>query len=758
MAASGLGSTVKASIDNEVQQLPGVTVNDQTVTTAVTSPKFTEPVVDTPQTVNIIPPEVYQAQAATTLSDVLKNTPGITFFAGEGGSANRTGGDSFYLRGFDTSNSIFVDGVREEGAVTHDVFNLGQVEIYKGPSAENGRGGTAGYINLETKVPTTTAFEDLVYQHSFSEGGSRNNDRVSLDVDTPLAASPIAGTAVRLNLLDQQGGIAGRQYAENNRWGVAPSVAFGLGTPNRVFITYEHLYEHNLPDYGMPSTIEANLVPPGSNLYSPNVDPSNYYGFVNYDYEHVQSDTFTARVEHDFSANARINNQTRFDTNSRKVEATSPSSNATTPLGEAALSQGIYDTTNNIVSNQTNFVATFSAAGLTHDLTSGIELSREAAYNPIWAVTPNGVANPSYLVSIYQPNDFPATLSNYSPHKTGSTTNTRINTEAYYLFDTIKLNRYWEVTGGLRLEHYNVNELSVTTASPAIPLLAAQPAGIATLPTAATTSVTAAVPASKIDLAAGKATASWKGGLVFKPATNGSFYVSYATNVRPPGTSGATNTLSTTTTSADNPLLQPEKSINYEAGTKWELCDNRVLASAAVFRSVNTNVPAADPTTGLVDQTSDQTVEGFELGLEGKITGKWLILAGYSHLHPEVSNEISTNAQGLTLPLLPENSGNLWTTYALPHHLSVGFGVQYMGQTERLQATSAPTSTTFGNYVPSYWVESAMLSYAVNSHLSFRLNVNNVANEVYIASLNNNGYRLNLGTPRSFILSAELKF
>jgi catecholate siderophore receptor len=761
MAAHGLGSVAHAAVDDADSTAPvllsDVVVNDQSVTSAVTSPKFTEPVVDTPQTVNIITPEVYQAQSATTLSDVLKNTPGITFFAGEGGSANRTGGDSFYLRGFDTSNSIFIDGVREEGAVTHDVFDVGQVEIFKGPSSENGRGGTAGYIDLETKLPTTTGFEDLQYLHTFSAEGSRNNDRWALDLDAPVAASPVAGTAVRLNLLDQQGGVPGRMLAENNRWGLAPSLALGLGTPTRVFLTYEHLYEHNLPDYGLPSTILPGFAPAALGLYSPGIDTANYYGFASFDYEHVNSDTLTARLEHDFSGGAKLSNQMRSDSNTRKVESTSPQSNATTPAGEVALTHGIYDTKNEILSNQTNFSDQIKTGSVVQDLTTGLELSREVASNPIWAVVPFGAASPNYLVSIYQPANFPTALYDYAPHKTGATTDTRINTTAAYVFDTIKLNKYWELTGGLRVEHYNVNELSITPASPTIPVLAAQPATATTLPTAATTAV-AAVPASSGYLTAGKTTVAGRGGLVFKPAANGSIYASCATSVRPPGASGATNTLSTTTSSVDDPLLQPEKTIDYEAGTKWQFFDNRLLASAAVFRSVNTNVPAADPTTGLVDQTSDQTVNGVELSVSGKITEQWLILAGYAHMKAKVSQQISTNAQGLTLPLLPQDSGNLWTTYALPHGLGVGIGTQYMGATERLQATNAPTSTTFANGVPSYWVSNAMISYTVNPHLSFRLNVNNLADKEYIISLNNNGYRLNLGAPRSFILSAELKF
>jgi catecholate siderophore receptor len=760
-ASGQVDDRLVASLEEKPVQLPGVVVSGATPAESPSSPKLPQPVLDAPQTISVIPPEVYEAQGAASLSDVLRNTPGITFFAGEGGSANRTGGDSFYLRGFDTSNSIFIDGVRDEGAAVHDVFNIEQVEVFKGPSAENGRGGTAGYINLETKMPGVAAFQNLELSHGFGAGGSQASDRVTLDVDQPLGALPVEGAALRVNLMDQQGGVPGRDYAENNRWGVAPSLALGLGTPTRAFVSYQHQYEHNIPDYGLPSTVLDGYAPDAAGrdaYFSPGVDTANYYGFVAYDYEHVTSDAATLRLEHDFSSGATLSNQTRYDVTSRQVEATSPTASVTVaPPGEAGLSQGIYQTRNEIVSNQTNLRADFTTGPLAHVLTSGVELSRETSDNPIWAVVPPGAANPSYLVSIYDPEDFPGALLNYAPHPTGSGTDTRIDTAALYAFDAIKLSRLLDFLGGVRLERYGINELSTTVASPAV---AAAPAaaGVGGAPPTAPTALVAAVPASITALSAARTTASWKTGFVFKPAPDGSLYVSYDTSVRPPGTSGSTNTLSTTSTSADNPLLEPEKAVNYEAGAKWAFFHERLLADIAIFRSVNTNVPAADPVSGLVDQASDQTVQGAELGVSGKITGSWLLFAGFSQMEAKVSNEISANAQGLTLPLLPKESGNLWTTYRIAKGLTLGGGAQYMGETERLQATNAPTATTFTNQVPAYWVFNGMVSFEVNRHVTIRVNLNNLSNREYVASLNNNGYRLNLGAPRNFLLTLDLRF
>ncbi len=95
-----------------------------------------------------------EAQGVTTLSEALRNVPGISLQAGEGGGASSTTGDMFNLRGFSANNSLFVDGVRDDGLIARDVFNLEQVEVFLGPTGTDvGRGNAAGYVNMTTKTP-----------------------------------------------------------------------------------------------------------------------------------------------------------------------------------------------------------------------------------------------------------------------------------------------------------------------------------------------------------------------------------------------------------------------------------------------------------------------------------------------------------------------------------------------------------------------------------------------------------------------------
>ena len=95
-----------------------------------------------------------EQQGVTTLSEALRNVPGITLQAGEGGGASSTAGDMFNMRGFNAANSLFVDGVRDDGLISRDVFNLEQVEVFMGPTGSDvGRGTAPGYVNMQTKTP-----------------------------------------------------------------------------------------------------------------------------------------------------------------------------------------------------------------------------------------------------------------------------------------------------------------------------------------------------------------------------------------------------------------------------------------------------------------------------------------------------------------------------------------------------------------------------------------------------------------------------
>ena len=235
-------ANLKASI--EVIDRPG----------ALSSPKYTVPLRDLPQTVTVVPSKLIEEQAATTLRDVLRNIPGLTMAAGEGGVP---AGDNLTIRGFSARNDIFVDGSRDLSPQTRDPFNTEQVEVAKGPnSAYNGRGSTGGIVNLVTKTPRFDR-----YFGGIVNLGTDGTRRFSADLNLPLKDVGLGeGNAFRLNLLSHHSGVAGRDEVENERWGVAPSLSLGLGKGRRLTLSYVHVDQDNVPDYGIPWVPNTNNV------------------------------------------------------------------------------------------------------------------------------------------------------------------------------------------------------------------------------------------------------------------------------------------------------------------------------------------------------------------------------------------------------------------------------------------------------------------------------------------------------------------
>jgi catecholate siderophore receptor len=282
---------------------------DVTEQAPLSSLKYTEPLRDIPQTITVISKSMIEEQGATTLRDVLRNVPGLTMTAGEGGTA---AGDNLTLRGFSARNDLFVDGVRDISPQSRDPFNMEEVEVVKGPgSAFTGRGSTGGSINLVSKAPSLSRMFGGTF--NFGTDGTK---RVSADVNMPLRFLG-EHTAFRLNVLAHDSGVAGRDVVNNQRWGVAPSLAFGLGTPTRLTLSYFKLKQDNISDYGIPWVPATNNVLTAYRDRPAPVPRETFYGFRSRDYERMGSDMATVKYEYDFSDALQLRNQLRYGRSTR---------------------------------------------------------------------------------------------------------------------------------------------------------------------------------------------------------------------------------------------------------------------------------------------------------------------------------------------------------------------------------------------------------------------------------------------------------
>jgi catecholate siderophore receptor len=684
----------------------------------VQSPKYPVPLRDIAQTIAVIPRTVMEEQGATTLSEALRNVPGITLQAGEGGGSSNTAGDMFNMRGFNASNSLFVDGVRDDGLIARDVFNLEQVEVFLGPTGSDvGRGTAAGYVNMQTKAPHAGS----AYAATFS-GGTAEQSRLSADanVGRPLdhQGNWLSRSALRLNLLWQDSGVPGRDEVKLESRAVAPSLALGVGTTTRVTLAAQIVRQDNVPDYGIPGAawIDEPLTPATVRAAAP-VDQSNFYGSLGYDFDKARQNSYTARVEHDLNRHLTLRNQTRYNTTHREaivsvaqnVAAFNPSSNLVTITRQGN------ERANSVASNQTSMTARFSTGGLRHASNIGLEITAEQQFAP--ALTGLGTRAPA---DIFKPNPLDPVIG-FAPARTGAFSRGEATTVAFYGFDSVELNHRWQVSGGLRWEQYDTRFESRDAA------------GVTTA-----------------DLRGSDGLISGKASLLYRINNAGNAYVAYGTSVTPPG--NANFALSTQRNNQNNPNVDPQESTNVEVGTKWDFGNGRLSVNGAAFRTKNTNViftvdAAAVPP--IYNQDDGQRVKGMTVGTTGRITNRWEVFANLGFLASEQQTQ-NAASNGRQLTLTPRWSSSVWTTYRLPIGLSVGGGIR---QTDEVWVNAANTIRS-----PGYHLVDALAEYQVNEHLSLRVNLYNLADETYIRNVNNNGGRYNPGHPRAALLTSQMKF
>lgn len=730
--------------DADTQNLPTVEVKGQSavgykVDTA-SGVKFVKPLVDTTQSVQVISAELIQHQAATTLTEALRNSAGVgTFYVGENGSTAT--GDAIYMRGFDSSSSIFVDGVRDLGSISRDTFNLEQIDVVKGPSGSDyGRTSPTGSVNLVSK---RAMLEDRVTGSLLY--GSSDQKRLTADWNRKLGS--LDGAALRVNVMAQDSGVPGRDEIENDRWGIATSLGFGLDTPTRVFLNLLHVKQSNLPDGGVPTVGLPGFTSPDPErpelaLARP-VDPSNFYG-TRSDHDDNKTDMATLIVEHDFSDDVKLQNTTRWGRTHQDYLLTSfmtSAANWLTPdLGDpstwtvARSLPTFKDQTNRIATNQTNLrVHSDFGGGMSNDLSTGLELIREEA-STIGIAALNGSAWPA--ANLYHP-DYRVSGLVWGP--TGAKSDGETDTQGAYLFDTLTFNERWQLNAGIRFDHYETDfDSLVVCGARGGPACGALPPG----------TIVPGVDASKSDTLF-----NWKVGVLYKPASNGSVYLNYALSQQPPG--GAALSLSASANSLDNPIFDPQKAKTLEFGTKWELLDARLLLTAALYRTNVENEIVQDPVDQLYYQSGEKRVQGIELGVVGKLTDNWSVTAGFTTMDATVEQGSHVSQDGSDdLAYTPDAAFTAWTTYTTPFKLTLGAGARYSGEMKR--GTDGAVGTP--EYVKSYWVFDAMASYPVSKNFDVQLNVYNVFDKEYVAAINKSGYRYTPGAPLSAMLSANLRF
>ncbi|PQZ83653.1 MULTISPECIES: TonB-dependent siderophore receptor [unclassified Brevundimonas] len=718
-----------ADITQDATTLSAVDVHGQRAKREPKDPTFVAPLVDTPRSVTVIPQQIIEQTAATSLQDILRTSPGITFGAGEGGQPLA---DRPFIRGQASGNNIFVDGIRDTGGQQREVFNLEQVEVIKGPdSVYSGRGSGGGSINLGSKSPRLQNFI-----HGSAGAGTDSYARGTVDANWQV--SPTA--AMRLNLMASQGDVAGRNAVDFDKWGVAAAVAVGLGTPTTVTASYYHLDSDQMPDYGIP--LYTKLA--GANGPRPDasgvldVPYDSFYGLKARDYLNNTVDSLTLDIEHRFSDTLALRNVTRYSQTLNDYIVTNPGDGGTAQNigGVWWMKRGLKSRWNpaETLANVTDLHGSFNTGSIKHNFDIGLELSRETNKNAGYTVTTlSGTACPAPLTGfdctpVYDPNPndpWTGTITR------GLVSKTDTDSLGVYAFDSITFGEKFIINLGLRWDDYSVDAINAT--------------GTVAAPVYTPVS-------SSWDFV------NYQVGFVYKPTANTSVYASYATSSTPPtisagdqngGTGTGTGNLLTT-------VLDPEETQSFEIGAKANLFDDRLALSGALFQLTRKDAQIqVEP--GVFEQAGEAEVRGLELGVSGNVTSKWQVFGGYTWMDSELVSGAYTNVNvGESLANTPEHTASLFTTYRVMPKLSLGGGVYYVGKSFGGNQGGAGGGTN-RIYAPAYTRVDLFASYDISDRASLQLNVQNAGDEEYI--IRTNGvHHADVAPARSAILTLNVRY
>ncbi len=652
------------SAANSGTELSQVTVNGLRT---LLHDKLAESEQNAPQSITVVTGQLMAAQGTSSLEDALRNVPGITLNAGEGAAR----GDTVNLRGFSAFNDFFLDGIRDAAVYTRDDFDLQSLEVLEGPGAVLfGRGSTGGAINQISKAPLMTPFADVR-----TEIGTNDLFRATADLDSPIAPS----AAVRLNLMGQSSDVAERDDVRNRRWGVAPTVAFGLDEKDSLVLAYLHQQEDNVLDTGIPFVDGRPAA----------VRRNAFFGLVS-DGATTDVDIFTGRYRHDFTDRLSLDDTVRYARYGFDYRFEAPSfgdaaPTSATPLGDIVVGRDAPDSSgvDTNLDDQLGLTARFHTGLIAHTLVAGVELARQTAaverYQNPFNSNPNWVAETPLLDP--DPHEIRPT------EPVASRQDTAAPSDGAYAIDTLGLGQYISLTAGFRYDDFSAAYRMRTV-----------------------------VPGALLRLHERNRLGNPRASLVLEPTPHQTYYISYGTSFDP-----SAEALTLTTKTAD---LGPVKARSFEAGAKSQWLNGGLMLTAAVFRTEVDNAQTNDPDNPTITVLNgNERVDGVELQAIGHLTQRWEVFSGYTYLDGRTLASGTPADVGKMMPETAHNSANLWTEYDLPRGWEIGVGGNWLSH--RVADSAATT------YVPGYVVWNAMAAYEASPGLRLQLNAYNVFDKLY---------------------------
>jgi catecholate siderophore receptor len=692
--------------------------------------RHTRPLAETPQTISVITKAAINDSGMTDLKQILSAQPGITLGTGENGNAF---GDRYIIRGQEARSDVFVDGLRDPGMTTRESFAVEQVEISKGPNSSfAGRGTAGGAINAITKQATLDKDFNIVSVGA----GSDNQKRVTADLNKGFGDH----FALRANVLYGDEGVPDRAPADRGRKGVALSGLWERDRDLSVTLDYYGLRtKDNSPDLGyyltgvVPNRVPAKDVP----VYAQSSD------FLQSDV-----DTFTARVNWKIAPSLKLTSLTRYGKSNNSYVTTGASS-ATRYNGATgdAYTTGALDSGHtgwqdiDYFAHQSNLRWDKQLLGLKHEFIFGAEYTDHKVVSGTFALTNTGGFNCKTTAGIGANNGYCftnssgvpvadlANLAGRSSARLGYNQDWRVKTIALTAMDTVDLTDRLTAFGGLRADHFDLSLVRRNNL---------------------TSEITG-------DYGYTDTLVNGHLGLTYKLLPKLIVYGSAASaqDINGGEADSGTNSGYGGTVLYQNSIAgaKPETSVNLELGAKWNLLDDKLLATAALFQTKKTDVmEGANYDTVGTFNTGSNRVRGIELGLAGNLSENLSAQVGATVMKSRVLGSAVPANIGHPLSNFADKSFSAQGKYQLTNAFSFGAVARYESGRCGGQPDTGAGYTASGECsqpVPSFTVYDVFAAYRFSKKFDMRVNVLNVANKDYYTAVYRSGAFLYKGDARA---------
>jgi len=712
MLAASVSSWAQTAPAASGTTLPTVTVKekaeapegkDALLTKKTNIGKGTQDIRDIPQSISVITGKLIEDRKVDTLKEALHMTAGITFAATENGTDQ-----DIRLRGFPvaTVGDLLIDGMRDPSQYDRDAFNYDRIEIMRGSaSMVFGRGSTGGVINQVTKQPFLSTQHDVQ-----ATVGSKGYLRTTGDFNLKTGDD----AALRLNVMGTKADNGG---ASIEKYGIAPTYRWGIGSRDEFSVGLFHLDVDNVPMAGI-RYLEGNI---------PDIQPGNFYG-TSSDFLTGKATYGTLKHTHRFDDGGELRSQLRSGTFDRSQWGTTASFaagtnaanlNANTVLTRSGLAprKDQYDGTY----FQSDYSTRADWFGLRHEILGGIDASREKAqrYGSGNVATNLNKGN----TTVGNPDDGRTLAVSPSWRDTSDYSSSSMG---LYVQDLVQVAPDWKLLGGVRYDTFK-GDFSQT----------AYPANAAS--TRTTTSLSEGV-------------FSYRAGVLYQPTPTSSYHMSYGTSFN---TSGDTYQY-VTPLNANTP---PEKSRNFEIGAKLDWLDNQLSTRAALFHTekYNERTTDSDFAGSAYLLSGKRHSAGLELDVVGKLSPQWEIYLSYAFTPTAKIDQAGSRVQnivGSRVGLTPKHSGSAWVSYQATPKLRIAGGLTGASEKFALQGTTGAAQLTAR--AAGYVVADLMAEYRFTEATYAQLNISNVTDKLYGDQLYP-GFSIS-GTPRTVKFTVGTRF